>query len=114
MYTARLQGSSAEGLPLVRVTIMLLSDEATSLAREGVVNGERLAASAAGGKACGGEAKAKKETVLELLRSLQCSSSAHSHCQLKRLSNGIHYSTSMVYSTAYHILPYLPCYAVFS
>ena len=61
MYTARLQGSPAEGLPLIRVTIVLLPDEATLLAREGVVNGERQVASAAGGKACGGEATTEKE-----------------------------------------------------
>ena len=46
---------------------MLLPDEATPFAREGVVNGERLAASATRGKARGGKAETKKEAATELL-----------------------------------------------
>ena len=42
VYTTGLQGSLTEGFQLVRVTIMLLTDEATPLVGEGVVNRERL------------------------------------------------------------------------
>ena len=67
VYIARLQGSLTEGLPLVKVTILLLTDEVVPLAREGVVNGERQAAHASGGEAIGVVAIVENEAVVELL-----------------------------------------------